>query len=365
MTSKGSEQNLHTKGILMKIHNVNWETLREQCKNLLVRLEVPSDEAFIIADNLVDADLCGVESHGVSRMSIYMKRLRTQVIANKSNVNIVQEHPSSILWDGCNSMGMVTGINAMKRCIEKARETGCCFVAVNHSNHYGMASYYVKMGAEANMVTFSGTNAPPNIAPWGSPKAYMGTNPLAIAVPTNGEPMLLDMAPSVVAMGKVILAAKLGQSIPEGWAQTVDGKPTTDPKEGMKGTVLPIGGPKGYGLSLFMDVLCGVLADAEFGPHLNNMWNDFENPQGVGHIFCCIDISKFVQIDRFKDRMHQMISEIKMLPKNPGVDEIFVPGEIEQRRRIRRKENGIELSEIVFEELKSLCNEYGESFILE
>ena len=348
----------------MKTHNVNWETLRTQCQQLLISLGVDEQEAWTIADNLVDADLCGVESHGVSRMSIYMKRIKSGVVAKDATSNIIEEHPSSILWDGCNSMGMVTGTRAMERCIEKARETGCCFVAVNHSNHYGMASYYVKLGAEAGMVTFSGTNAPPNIAPWGSPQAYMGTNPLAIAVPTHGEPMLLDMAPSVVAMGKVILAAKLGKSIPEGWAQTKEGKPTTDPNEGMKGTVLPIGGPKGYGLSLFMDVLCGVLADAEFGPHLNNMWNDFENPQNVGHIFCCIDISKFVNLERFKDRMQQMISEIKALPKNPGVEEIFVPGEIEQRRRVERKQNGIDLSDVVYTELKGLCEEYKVPFVL-
>ncbi|MDC7244343.1 MAG: Ldh family oxidoreductase [Sphaerochaetaceae bacterium] len=349
----------------MKTHNVNWETLRSQAQQLLMSLDVNEQEALTIADNLVDADLCGVESHGVSRMAIYMKRISSGVVEKKAREIIREEHPSSIAWDGCNSMGMITGTNAMKRCIEKAKETGCCFVAVNHSNHYGMASYYVKMGADAGMVSFSGTNAPPNIAPWGSSKAYVGTNPLAIAVPTHGEPMLLDMAPSVVAMGKVILAAKLGKTIPEGWAQTADGKPTTDPKEGMKGTVLPIGGPKGYGLSLFMDVLCGILSDAEYGPHLNNMWHDFENPQNVGHVFCCIDISKFIDIGTFKDRMMQMVQELKALPKNPGVSEIFIPGEIEQRRRMERKKNGIELADVVFNELKSLCEQYGTQFILE
>jgi len=348
----------------MKTHNVAWETLRKQCQDLMICLGVPENEAMTIADNLVDADLCGVESHGVSRMSIYMKRLKSGVVNMKGESIVVQEHPSSIIMSGCNSMGMVTGVKAMQRCIEKARETGCCFVAVNHSNHYGMASYYVKMGADAGLVAFSGTNAPPNIAPWGSAVAYMGTNPLAIAVPTLGEPMILDMAPSVVAMGKVILAAKLGKMIPEGWAQTKEGNPTTDPNEGMKGTVLPIGGPKGYGLSLFMDVLCGVLADAEFGPHLNNMWSDFENPQNVGHVFCCIDISKFVDLDRFKERMHQMISEIKTLKKNPGIEEIFVPGEIEQRRRTERKNVGLDLHEVVYNEIRALCEEHGVSFIL-
>ena len=185
-----------------------------------------------------------------------------------------------------------------------------------------------------------------------------------MAAPAEGEPVLLDMAPSVVAMGKVILAAKLGKSIPEGWAITADGRPTTDPNEGMKGTVCPIGGPKGYGLSLFMDIMCGILSGAQFGPHLNNMWNDFENPQDVGHMFLCVDVSKFVPLDEFKSRIAQMKEEIKALPKSPGVSEIFLPGEIEQRRRAERKANGIELSDVVYEELRGLGEQYGVEFTL-
>ena len=345
-------------------HNVNWEALKDYCKRLIMTQGVPEDEAEIVADCLVDADLCGVESHGVSRMTIYLKRLETKVVNAKYEKKYDSEYPSSICWNGCNSMGMVTGVNAMQACIDKAKEVGCCFVAVNNSNHFGMASYYAKMAAEQGMFTICGTNAPPNIAPTGSYKAYVGTNPWAMAAPTNGEPVLLDMAPSLVAMGKVILAAKLGKPIPEGWAQTADGRPTTDPNEGMKGTVLPIGGPKGYGLSLFMDIMCGILSGAQFGPHLNNMWNDFTNPQNVGHVFLCVDISKFVPLDVFKTRLEQMKSEIKALPTNPGVSEIFMPGEIEQRRRTQRKAEGIELSDVVYEELRGLGEKYGTEFTI-
>ena len=349
----------------MTTYNVNWEALRDFCQKMYMTQGVPEDEAFVIADNLVDADLCGVESHGVSRMHVYMKRLEVGVVSKKFSVEIMQEHAGSLAIDACNSMGMLAGKYAMERCIEKAREHGSCFATVKGSNHYGMASYYVDMAAKAGMVGFTATNAPPNIAPWGSSKTYPGTNPIAIAVPRlHGEPILLDMAPSVVAMGKVILAAKLGQSIPEGWALTKDGKNTTDPKEGMLGSVLPVGGPKGYGLTLFADILCGVLAGAQFGPHINNLWNDFENPQDVGHVFSAIDISKFTDLDTFKTRLEQMVSEIKALPKNPGVDEIFMPGEIEQRRRAGRKADGIELVEVVYDELKALGEKYGVEFTL-
>lgn len=345
-------------------HNVNWEVLKDYCKRLIMTQGVPEDEAAIVADCLVDADLCGVESHGVSRTGIYLKRLETKVVNAKYEKKYDSEYPASICWNACNSMGMVTSVKAVETCIQKARETGCCFIAVNNSNHFGMAGYYARMAAEQGMFTICGTNAPPNIAPTGSYKPYMGTNPWAMAAPTAGEPVLLDMAPSVVAMGKVILAAKLGKTIPEGWAQTADGRPTTDPNEGMKGTVLPIGGPKGYGLSLFMDIMCGILSGAEFGPHLNNMWNDFENPQNVGHVFMCVDISKFLPLEVFKQRIGQMVDEIKSLPVNPGVKEIFLPGEIEQRQRSRRKSEGLELSDVVYGELRELGRKYNVEFTI-
>ncbi|NLZ53979.1 MAG: Ldh family oxidoreductase [Thermoanaerobacteraceae bacterium] len=348
----------------MSTYVVDWQRLRVLCQKLLMTQGMTDEDAFTVADCLVDADLCGVESHGVSRMGIYLKRLQTKVVSSSFNVKIEKEYPASMVINAGNSMGMVAGKYAMKRSIEKARESGCCFTTVNNSNHYGMASYYVRMAAEAGMAGITGTNAPPNIAPWGSHKAYVGTNPIAFAVPKSGNPIILDMAPSVVAMGKVILAAKLGKSIPEGWALTKDGKPTTDPNEGMKGTVVPIGGPKGYGLSLFMDIFSGILSGAQFGPHLNNMWKDFKNPQNVGHFFCAIDISKFVDLDTFKKRVDQMVSEIKALPKNEGVDEIFVPGEIEYRRKAERKRNGILIPDVVYEELKSLCDDNGVEFTL-
>jgi len=345
-------------------HKIQWEQLRTYCQKIFINLGVPENEAFVVSDCLVDADLCGVESHGVSRMTIYTKRLETKVVSSVFKIAAEKDNPAGLTLNGCNSMGMLTGKYAMEKCIERARVNGTCFITVNNSNHYGMASYYVNMAAKAGMIGLSATNAPPNIAPWGSYKAYVGTNPLAISAPTNGEPVLLDMAPSVVAMGKVILAAKLGKPIPEGWALTKEGKPTTDPELGKQGTVVPIGGPKGYGLSLFMDILCGILSGAQFGPHLGNMWNDFVNPQNVGHFFCAIDISRFTDLETFKKRLGQMIEEIKALPRNEGVAELFLPGEIENRRRAERKANGILMEDVVYEELRELGKKYNVTFTL-
>jgi LDH2 family malate/lactate/ureidoglycolate dehydrogenase len=348
----------------METHRVNWEVLREYCRKLLETQGMPADEALITADSLVEADLCGVESHGVSRMTIYLKRLEEKVVNPVCEIKVEREYPGSALINACNSMGMVAGTRIMRKCIDKARESGSCFIGVNHSNHFGMAFYYVKMATQQNMVGITMTNAPPNIAPWGSYKAYMGTNPVAIGVPAKKEPIILDMAPSVAAMGKIILAAKLGNPIPEGWALTADGQPTTDANEGMKGTVLPIGGPKGYGIALFVDILCGVLSGAQFGPYLGNMWNDFTNPQNIGHVFCCIDISKFLPLETFKEKVEQIKGDIKALPKNPGVDTIFMPGEIEWNRAAERREQGIPLSDTVYKELKQLGEKYGVRFTL-
>ncbi|MDR1903693.1 MAG: Ldh family oxidoreductase [Treponema sp.] len=348
----------------METRLVNWKPLKDYCRRLLQTQGMPEDEALIVADCLVDADLCGVESHGVSRMTIYLKRLEEQVVNPVCKIEIEREYPGSAAINACNSMGMVAGKRIMQICIDKAKQNGSCFITVNHSNHFGMAYYYVKMAAEQNMVGITATNAPPNIAPWGSFQAYMGTNPVAIGVPTGAEPIILDMAPSVVAMGKVIMAAKLGKPIPEGWALTAGGQPTTDPQEGMKGTVLPIGGPKGYGIALFVDILCGALSGAQFGPHLGNMWNDFVNPQNVGHIFSCIDISKFLPPEEFKKKADQIRREIKALPRNPGVAEIFMPGEIEWKRAAERREQGIAIPETVYQELKQLGEKYRAAFDL-
>ena len=339
--------------------------LRLFCKELLMKEGLSDEDAFICADNLVDADLSGVESHGVSRMTNYMKRIHTGVVSHGESVQVKTEYPGSIAVDGCNQMGMVVASYTMNRCIEKTKENGSCFGTANHSNHFGTASYYSRMATDKGCIGICGTNAPPNIAPWGSKQKFMGTNPISISVPTSSQVITLDMAPSVVAMGKIILAAKLGKSIPEGWVLDQDGNPCTDPVVGQYGTLIPIGGAKGSGIAIFMEILCGILADAEYGPHINHFWKDFEHPQNVGHFFAAIDISKFVDYGRFIKRIDAFVEEIKALPKSAGVSEIFMPGEIEERKRRERRANGIEMSESVFNELKALSDSYSVAFDIE
>lgn len=343
-------------------YTTDWKTLRTFCQQLMMKEGMSEEDALICAENLVDADLCGVESHGVSRITNYMKRLRTGVVDPKGKYFIEQERSGSIAMNGGNAMGMVVAKATMAKCMEKAKESGCCFATASHSNHFGMASTYVEMAARAGMIGICATNAPPNLAPWGSSQKYMGTNPIAFGAPTLNEPIVLDMAPSVVAMGKIILAAKLGKTIPEGWVLAPDGKPTTDPVIGQNGTLIPIGGAKGSGIAIFMEILCGILGGAGFGPHLNDFWKDFTNPQNIGHFFIALDISAFGDTKVFLERITQMVNEMKALPKNDGVSQIFMPGEIEISRRAERKVSGIHLSESVYKELMALSETYNVKF---
>lgn len=308
------------------------------------KVGVPPDEALLIAESLTEADLMGVESHGVSRVPIYLKRIELGVVNAVSKLEVVADLPGALVLDGCNSMGIVTGARAMDMAIKKAETSGAVFVTVKNSNHFGVAAYFTQRAIAKGMIGYAASNAPSTMAPWGGIKPYMGTNPFSIAFPSGTElPIVMDMATSVVAQGKIILAAKEGKAIPFGWAINKDGEPTEDPKEALEGTVLPFGGPKGYSISLMLDVLSGILSGAAFGPYLCNMWNDFTNPQNVGHYFNAIDVNKFIPLDEFKQKMDSMIRDIKGSPRAKGVDEIFLPGEMEIRRKAKRLAEGIPL----------------------
>ncbi|MFA6506181.1 MAG: Ldh family oxidoreductase [Treponemataceae bacterium] len=316
---------------------------------------VPSDEAEIIADSLTEADLTGVESHGVSRVPIYLKRIETGVVNAAAKLEVVADLPGALVLDGCNSMGIVTGVRAMDMAIKKVQTSGAVFVTIRNSNHFGIAAYFTRMALLKDMIGYTASNAPSTMAPWGGIKPYMGTNPFSVALPAGTElPIVMDMATSVVAQGKIILAAKEGKPIPFGWALTKDGEPTNDPKAALEGTVLPFGGPKGYSISLLLDVLSGVLSGAAFGPYLSNMWNDFEHPQNVGHCMGVMDVKMFLPIDEFKRKMDTMIRDIKSNPRAKGVDEIFLPGEIEHRKREKRIAEGIPLGLKTYADLEAI-----------
>ena len=345
---------------------LDYKKLTEYCSKLLIKQGVNEEEASVITTSLVEADMSGVGSHGVSRLKIYMKRMEEGVVSKKGEMTVESESPGSLALDAHNSMGIVAGVKAIDLAIEKAKIAGSVFVTVKHSNHFGPAAFFTRRAADQGFIALAASNAPPNMAPGGASEAYIGTNPLSIAVPTGDKKhIVLDMATSVVAQGKIIMAAKDNKEIPEGWAITKDGNPTTDPHEALKGTVLPFGGPKGYGIALLIDIFSGILSGADFGPYLHNMWTDFVTPQNVGHVFHIIDISKFIDHEIFYSRIDVLRNDIKNLRKAQGVSEIYLPGEIEYLKAETAKKEGVIISRNTVDELKELGLQYDEPYELE
>lgn len=346
---------------------ISCQNVKELCVKLYMVRGIPKDDAEIVVDNLIEAELNGIYSHGVTRMKMYMRYIDNGKINHNGEIKILNESTATLHVDGNNCLGAVAATKAVRRGINKAKEVGAAVVSVRRSNHFGTAAYYTQMIAQEGMVGIAATNAFPHVAPLGSSKAYLGTNPISFGVPTpSGKPMVLDMATSVVARGKISVAAEKGESIPLGWALDAEGKPTTDAKEAVKGVLLPIAGPKGYGLSLFVDILSGVLSGAKFGGNLapakegkttNN--DNTSNVNDIGHFFLIVDISRFMPLTLFNERIGTMINEIKALPKVEGVSEIYMPGEIESNKAEENEEDGLLLDESILSDLEKMCERFG------
>jgi LDH2 family malate/lactate/ureidoglycolate dehydrogenase len=335
------------------------EGLKRFCFEVFHRAGVGREEAEIVADSLVQADLRGIESHGVVRTDIYLQRIESNMIDPNAEIRIESESDATILVNGNNNFGSVIGTKALNLALERAKKHGASIVGVKGSNHFGTGAYYALKAIEQNMILLVISNASQTMPPTGGIRPFIGTNPLAIGVPAGEElPFLLDMATSVVARGKIIVAAQKGEPIPLGWAIDKAGNPTTDALQALEGSVLPLGGPKGYAISMFIDILSGVLTGAGFGRYVNNMYENWEEPQNVGHFFIAIDIDRFIPVELFKKRMDQYIQEIKAEPKAPGVEEIFIPGEIEFRLVNERVNKGIKLPIKVVEQLNQIGIRY-------
>ena len=265
---------------------------------VLIKVGVAESEAREIIDNLIQADLRDVESHGVVRLPIYVKRLAVRAINPRPKIRIVRETATSAVVDGDNGMGQLVGLRAMRIAIEKGNQGGgmCAFVSVRNSNHYGAAASFAQMACAHDMIGFSYTIGGINhMVPWGGAEARLGNNPFAIAIPAGEErPVVLDMACSVAARGKIIVAAKEGTAIPPDWAVGPDGQPTTDAVEALKGFVQPVGGPKGYALTLTIGLLSSMLSGAAFGSEVTHMYDDLERPRisAISSAYCRFTCSR-------------------------------------------------------------------------
>jgi LDH2 family malate/lactate/ureidoglycolate dehydrogenase len=333
------------------------------CVAALEKANVSRENAELVAHSLLAANLRGVDTHGITRLPIYIERLRAGLTNGRTQGIAQSQTPTSAVYDGQDGLGQVIGTMAMRLAIAKAEAAGIGMVTTRNSTHFGTAAYYAMMALDKDMIGISLTNSPSLMAPWGGRKAFFGTNPLAIAVPAGQEkPFVLDMATSVVARGAIILAAKKGETIPNSWGLNKDGEPTTSAKEANEGALLPLGGHKGFGLAMAIEVLTATLAGGPFGPHVGELYNNPTRTQGVGHFFGAIRIDRFRPAAEFKADMDAMIREVKAAPLAKGFDRIMVAGEPEALIEAERREKGVPLSDAVVADLTKLGAMVGVPF---
>jgi len=339
---------------------VNKADLEDFIIRVFLAAGLEENQASIVAKHLVLANMRGVDSHGVSRLDIYTKRLEIGITSRKTELKAVRETDSSMLIDGESGLGIVLCTEGIRIAVEKAKKTGLAVVGIRNSSHCGMLGAYTMYAAQNDCIAIAAANASSSVAPWGGKEAYFGTNPFSYGVPAGKEKnIVFDMATSVVAKGKIRMALVNNQKIPVGWAITKDGKPTTDPREAMDGLLLPVGGPKGYGLNFFVEVLSGLLSGAAFGPYIRNLYKDLDKSQDMGQFLFVMRADLFVPLEEFKKRMDQMIGEIRQISLAEGFDRIYLPGEIEQEKAEERERNGIPLTPETINELKAVGNRYS------
>ena len=320
---------------------------------------VPESDARLAADSLVQADLWGHQSHGVMRLSWYVARLRAGVMRPVTETELVVDAGALAVMDGHDGLGQVIAARAAGEAIRRAKIHGVGAVAVRNSNHFGTAMYFTLMAAQQGCVAFLSTNASPAMAPWGGRRKTVGTNPWSLAAPAGRHaPMVLDIANTGVARGKVYLARQKGLPIPPGWAITAEGEPTTDPAEALSGIILPMAGHKGYAIAVMMDVLSGVLSGSGFGAGVAGPYQS-ERRSGCGHLMIALHIAAIQPLAEFNRRMEQLIDELKTVPLAPGFDEVLYPGELEARNDARNRAEGLQLPEDTLLDLENLAKGSG------
>jgi LDH2 family malate/lactate/ureidoglycolate dehydrogenase len=307
------------------------EALRGFGTRVLAALGVPEADAALVADSLVQADLWGHQSHGLLRLPWYAARLRSGAVRAVADPAVLSDTGPLVLLDGRDGIGQVLTERARRLAVERARTHGVGVVGVRNSNHFGTAMYFTRRAARDGFVAVLTTNASPAMAPWGGREKRLGTNPWSIAAPApGGRVVAVDIANTAVARGKIYLAKNRGEPIPGTWALSAEGAPTTDPAEGVLGVVLPMAGHKGYAISFLMDVLSGALTGSAVGTGVHGPY-EADRPSGAGHLFLALDPDAFGDRAGYEERVRQLIDEVKTVPLAQGFDEVFYPGEVEDR----------------------------------
>jgi LDH2 family malate/lactate/ureidoglycolate dehydrogenase len=323
---------------------------------------VPEADAELVADSLVTADLWGHASHGMLRLPWYVARLSSGVMTATSRPEVVSDLGAVVVLDGHDGVGQVLVERACTLAVERARVHGVGVVGVRNSNHFGTAAYWTRRIAEAGCVGILTTNGSPAMAPWGGTEKTVGANPWSVATPGGSRPpVVLDIANTSVARGKIYAAAQRGESIPDTWALGPDGTPTTDPEVAVQGLLAPMGGHKGYAISFIMDVLSGVLTGSGSATEIAGPFVP-DRRSRCGHLMLALDIEAFGAREDFDARIDALIDLTKAVPLADGVDEVFYPGEIEARSDHAHRSTGADLPAQTVTDLRELGEACGVSF---
>jgi LDH2 family malate/lactate/ureidoglycolate dehydrogenase len=342
---------------------VLFDDLKQFCKMAYVKVGVPDGEAAIVADFLARSDLRGIETHGVMRLPIYIQRIQKKYVRAVSKITIVKEKGATAYLEAHGSMGHIAAYKAMEMAIKKAADYGTGWASVKDSGHFGVAGLFAMMALEKNLIGYVVTNSAPMMAPYGGRDRILGNNPLSYAFPTDQcPPVVLDMSCSVVSSGKLILCRKKGERIPLGWAYDKNGLPTDNPYEGYEGggSLMPVGGHKGYGMVLVHEMLTAVLTGGKLTKEIKSLYEeDKTGIQGTCHSFMAIDPDCFIGRENFKKEMDRYIKSIKESAKAQNAAEILMPGEPELRTETERLKDGIPLVPATMKELAVLGESLG------
>lgn len=343
------------------------DRLRDFTATAFERRGVPPADARIAADVLVAADLRGVDSHGVARLHHYLRRIEQGLVDPVTRVSVIRELPTTVALDANNGVGLVAAHHAMQLCVERAAQYGSAAVTVRASNHCGIAGYYAMRALPHDMIGVAMTNSSPIVVPFGGRRPLLGTNPLAWAIPCAEEPpLVVDMATSAAAFGKIEIAQRTGTPMPLGWALGRDGLPTADPLEARAAlSLLPLGGLaegvgyKGYALAAVVDALCHALAGAAASRAIEGVQTRGGKPSNIGHFFAAYRVDGFRDLADFKRDMDELVRALHACPPAPGVDRVLVPGEKEHLATLHRQDHGIPLHPEVAATLRGIAEELG------
>ena len=327
--------------------------LKSIIKKIFIKHKLSNEHANVCTNAIINAELVGASSHGVSRVKMYCDRIKKKLINPQPKIKFKKISNSIFHVDANNGMGFISADKAIKKAIYCAKKTGFSLVGIKNSSHYGLSGYYAEQAVKKNLIALCFTNAPPAIAPFGSRKAFFGTNPVCFGAPSGSKvPFIFDASVSKINRGKIRYAAKINKKIPLGSALDKKGQPTTDPNKALQGVQLPISGFVGSGLAWIVDILSGVITGSNHAGKVKDPFDDFSGPQNVGHLFIVFKPNLFVK--DYNKRIKENIRLVKKLPKIKGTTDILYPGQNKFQRYKKNMKKNIKIPKAILDDLKNL-----------